>query len=142
MREYYEKRFMEFDQGIKELMSVSSSAKQSIYHYMECEDCPESGFSDKYGISLFKKAVLSALAQNVLFADAQAPCKLSVCRGEVSYITAAGLEFGWEQNQEYTNEGTWETVYTFFVSHPTGKFPADSTLAQSCANAGWKPNKW
>jgi hypothetical protein len=50
--------------------------------------------------------------------------------GKIKYTTDSGLSFGW--NRWESNPG-----YSFFIVHPTGRFPEGSTLLDTLMKQGW-----
>ncbi len=62
-------------------------------------------------------------------AGAKQKCKITA--GEMEYTTGSGLTFGWSR---------WEMDpgYSFFVVHPSGQFPQESTLRASLEAGEWR----
>lgn len=134
------KEFNSFREGLQELMQVSFSAEQALKmqgpNPLKAEN-PE----------------LQAVANLAINAANDRPtgngvdwnrCEIIIDAFGVDYKTTGGLRFGWKVYQhdfQPALESDGHNRYTFWVSHPSGKFAEDSTLLQAGKDAGWKLEK-
>ena len=58
----------------------------------------------------------------------------------VTYVTTSGLTFGWRATfRGIVGSGNADhTGWNFWIKHPAGVAPANSTLAKSALEAGWQ----
>ena len=127
----FAKKFSNFEEGIKELSKVSFSAEQALT--WQTGRLPST-----------EEETVKNLALNVAFDRPTANgvdwdcCKIKVSAFGTEYKTGGGLTFGWEVVLGASQMDTFKGEYIFFVQHPNGKAPEDSTLRQSATEHGWE----
>ena len=126
----FAKKFNSFKEGIKELAKVSFSAEQAL--------CWQTG-----KLPSTEEEAVKNLAVNVAFDRTTGngvgwdACKIKISAYGTEYTTGGGLTFGWEVVLGASQMDTFDGEYVFFVEHPNGKAPEDSTLRKSATEHGW-----
>ncbi len=137
----FKHRFNTFRSGMEGLWAVSFSAKQATTHCWKAE-CPED----------FEEKVIATLATNVALSRPTGngvgwnQCSIQIDAYGISYMTCSGLSFGWEvDSRDYqpdreneTRESSKTNSWVFWVEHPKGIAPPESTLRLSAKEQGWK----
>ncbi len=146
---FYGKSFSSFHKGVRALSRVSESALQSMCCSIDCkshrenipcEDVEDDGCPflngeavDRYGVSLLEQAVTASLLNNVYYAVTNPP-DIRVTPAGIGYVTSGGLKFGWTRERI----SSCDYRYAFYVGHPDGEFPEESTLRESALEEGWE----
>lgn len=122
----FTKRFQDLNSGFKEMKRVSFSVTDAVADSSDVE------------------SAIRVLACNTLFPTSgngvgwELPLLEATPRG-VQYTTTGGLSFGWRAafwgpiGSANTEFAGWD----FFVKHPNGVAPKDSTLRASALEHGW-----
>lgn len=78
-----------------------------------------------------RRQTILNLAENVSYNNPTTNCKLEMNGYSLYYRTNGGLEFGWWINLDYDE-------WRFWIQHPNGNFPKNSTLLKSGLEKGWE----
>ena len=127
----FAKKFNTFDEGIKELAQVSFSAEQALT--WQTGRLPST--EEEAVKNLAVNVALDRPTANGVDWDA---CAIKISAFGTEYKTGGGLTFGWEVVLGASQMDTFGGEYIFFVEHPNGKAPEDSTLRQSATEHGWE----
>ena len=138
----FTKQFLRFINGLRELCEVSFDAKDALMQlcFGESRDPREAENPERQAVE--------NLAANVAFARPTdngvdwGRCSITISASSVFYQTGGGLWFGWEvDSRDYQSSrefGEGGNRWTFFVAHPLGQAPQESSLRQSATAHGWK----
>jgi len=143
------KKFNNFTAGLEELCKVSSSAVQALEGEAARNAVNNNPLSSRNGGWGEEILVAMKLAANVV---ADRPTGNGVGWGHatinlspegISYQTRGGLGFGWSLDSSDYRDETLLPIqegnrWKFFVQHPAGQAPENSSLRESALRQGWR----
>lgn len=131
----FSKRFNSFEEGLKEIASMSYSVSDSL----RWANGRLPKFEDQAVESLATNAINDRQTGNGV---GWGKCHLEVNSFGIKYRTSSGLVFGWQTVLGASQFDTFEGQFIFFIAHPEANekqaAPADSSLRRACEEFGWK----
>jgi hypothetical protein len=131
-----------FQEGIESLKTACTAARRALEGaesgfgpvvLMEKISHDPTGRADgDWDLDLRLGMVLSLQATHSWVAP-KVECRIQP--GRLEYTTGSGLIFGWERWDD-------QPGYTFWVKHPTGSFPYNSSLRPALEKEGWRINSY